>query len=123
MIMYRRTCIRRIGARRKAIEFIQRNREQDKPWFLSINPFDPHPPFDAPHEYYRRYHPDALPGAHFAETATSSISGGLEAAEYRFSKCARATPADVQHKHIQASYYAMIEFLDEEFGRLVRFPG
>lgn len=103
----------------KALEFIQRNREPDKPWLLSINPFDPHPPFDAPYEYYRRYDPDSLSGAHF-EAGDIKHQRRLEAARIDFQNRARH-PVDAQHKHLQASYYAMIEFLDEEFGRLINF--
>ena len=103
----------------KAIEFIQRNRETDKPWLLSINPFDPHPPFDAPYEYYRRYDPEAMPGAHFAD-GDIEHQRRLEAADIDFQTDARH-PDELQHKHIQASYYAMIEFLDEEFGRLLDY--
>ena len=101
----------------KAIEFIGRNREPDMPWFLSVNPFDPHPPFDAPYEYYRRYDPEALPGAHFKE-GDLEHQRRLETAGIDFQNRARH-PEEFQHKHIQASYYAMIEFLDEEFGRLL----
>ena len=32
----------------KAIDFLHRNREPDQPWLLSVNPFDPHPPYDPP---------------------------------------------------------------------------
>ena len=32
----------------KAIEFIQKNRATNQPWFLSVNPFASHLPFDAP---------------------------------------------------------------------------
>ena len=52
----------------KSIEFIDKNRREDQPWLLSINPFDPHPPYDAPWEYYRRYDPASLPGGHFADS-------------------------------------------------------
>ncbi|MDE2852635.1 MAG: sulfatase-like hydrolase/transferase [Chloroflexota bacterium] len=103
----------------KAIEFIGRNREPDKPWLLSINPFDPHPPFDAPCEYYRRYDPDSLPGAHFEE-GDIAHQRRLEAADIDFQNRARR-PEEFQHKQIQASYYGMIEFLDEEFGRLLHY--
>lgn len=101
----------------KAIEFIGRNRESDRPWLLSVNPFDPHPPFDAPWQYYRRYDPDALPGAHFQDSDLAQQER-LQEAGIDFQNVARQ-PDDFQHKHIQASYYAMIEFLDEEFGRLL----
>ncbi len=103
----------------KAIEFIGRNREPDKPWLLSINPFDPHPPFDAPWEYYRRYDPEALPGAHFLDSDLDHQQG-LQEAGIDFQNVARH-PNEIQHKHIQASYYAMIEFLDDEFGRLLDY--
>ena len=103
----------------KAIEFIGRNRENDKPWLLSINPFDPHPPFDAPYEYYRRYDPEALPGAHF-EKGDMEQQKCLAAAGIDFQTSARH-PEALQHKQVQASYYAMIEFLDEEFGRLLDY--
>ena len=29
----------------KALEFMAKNTRQQQPWFLSVNPFDPHPPF------------------------------------------------------------------------------
>lgn len=103
----------------KAIEFIKRNREPEKPWLLSINPFDPHPPFDAPYEYYRRYDPDSLPGAHFQDGDVAH-QRRLEAANIDFQNRARR-PDEFQHRQIQASYYAMIEFLDEEFGRILEY--
>ena len=103
----------------KAIEFIGRNREPEKPWLLSINPFDPHPPFDAPLEYYRRYDAESLPGAHF-EDGDIEHQQRLEAAGIDFQNRARH-PDEFQHKHIQASYYAMIEFLDDEFGSLLDY--
>ena len=101
----------------KAIEFIGRNRQPDTPWLLSMNPFDPHPPFDAPWEYYRRYDPETLPGAHFLE-GDLEHQRRLQEAGIDFQNLARH-PDELGHKHIQASYYAMIELLDQEFGRLL----
>ena len=89
------------------------------PWFLSVNPFDPHPPFDAPWEFYQRYDPESLPGAHF-EDGDLAHQRRLEAAGIDFQNRARH-PDAFQHRHIQASYYAMIEFLDQEFGRLIDY--
>ncbi len=103
----------------KAIEFIRRNREPDKPWLLSINPFDPHPPFDAPYEYYRRYKPEEMPGAHFEESDLTH-QNRLCHAGIDFQTEAHH-PDALQHKQIQASYYAMIEFIDDEFGRLLDY--
>jgi arylsulfatase len=101
----------------KAIEFVDKNRNADQPWLLSVNAFDPHAPFDAPYEYYRRYDADALPGAHFAE-GDLEHQWTLADAGVDFQSRAQ-TPKEWELKKIQASYYAMIEQVDTEFGRLL----
>ncbi|MBT6273119.1 MAG: sulfatase-like hydrolase/transferase [Chromatiales bacterium] len=103
----------------KAIEFVSKNRHTDQPWFLSVNPFDPHPPFDAPLEYYRRYDPNQMPGAHF-EPGDLEHQGRITAAGVDFQSTAKH-PNELDVPHLQASYYAMIEQLDHEFGRLLDF--
>ena len=35
--------------------------ERDGPWLMSVNPFDPHPPFDPPAEYLERMDVDSMP--------------------------------------------------------------
>ena len=42
-----------------AIRFVREPR--DGPWLLSLNPFDPHPPFDPPAAFLERYDPSSLP--------------------------------------------------------------
>lgn len=103
----------------KAIEFIQKNRHGDQPWLLSVNPFDPHPPFDAPWEYFRRYDPATLPGAHFQESDLAH-QAKLVAAGIDFQSQPQS-PDVWDDRLIQASYYAMIEQIDHEFGRLLDF--
>jgi arylsulfatase len=101
----------------KSIEFIDKNRHDNQPWLLSVNPFDPHPPFDAPWEYYQRYDLDTLPGAHFKdgdlEHQQKLADSGVD-----FQSQPQHPDAWQQHR-IQASYYAMIEQLDHEFGQLL----
>jgi arylsulfatase len=103
----------------KAIEFISKNRHVGQPWFLSVNPFDPHPPFDAPYEYYRRYSPSDMPGAHF-EPSDLAHQERIAAAGVDFQSQAKH-PDELDVAHLQASYYAMIEQLDYEFGRLLKY--
>ena len=103
----------------KAKEFIRLNRHEDQPWMLSINAFDPHPPFDAPWEYYKRYNPEELPGAHFKETDLVHQKK-LQDAGVDFQSEVKH-PEERNHKKIQASYYAMIEQIDYEFGRLLDY--
>ena len=49
-----------------ANEFIRQKR--NRPWLLSVNPFDPHPPFDPPKEYLDRYNMKDLPYPLFEES-------------------------------------------------------
>ena len=103
----------------KAIEFISKNRHTQQPWFLSVNPFDPHPPFDAPYEYYRRYDPEQMPGAHF-KPGDLEHQARITRAGVDFQSTAKH-PDELGIGNLQASYYAMIEQLDHEFGRLLEF--
>lgn len=101
----------------KAIEFIDRDRPVDQPWMLSINPFDPHPPFDPPWEYYRRYNPAGMPGPHAIESDLDHQQSIAEAG-VDFQSQSRRIDAD-KGQRIRAAYYAMIEQIDTEFGRIL----
>ncbi|MDP6350446.1 MAG: sulfatase-like hydrolase/transferase [Chloroflexota bacterium] len=103
----------------KTIEFLEKNRFDDQPWLATVNPFDPHAPFDAPYEYYRRYDPESLPGAHFEDGDLEHQQKLVDAGVDFQSKPQH--PDEWNHKKIQASYYAMIEQLDAEFGRLLDY--
>lgn len=97
----------------KAIEFIDEAR--DRPWLMSVHPYDPHPPYNPPWEYYRRFDPDRLPGPHFQESDLAH-QAKLARADFQ-SKPQR--PEAFEGKKLQAAYYAMIEQIDEQFGRIV----
>ena len=45
-----------------ALEFAQ---EAEQPWLLSVNVYDPHPPFIPPKEYADQFDPEQMPGPHF----------------------------------------------------------
>ena len=100
-----------------SIDFINQARPADQPWFLSVNMYDPHPPFNPPWEYYRRYDPDALPGPHFRPSDLEH-QGRLTASGIDFQSESQP-PEDFEGKKVQAAYYAMIEQIDEQFGRLM----
>ncbi|NOZ22634.1 MAG: sulfatase-like hydrolase/transferase, partial [Planctomycetes bacterium] len=101
----------------RAIDFMKENR--DGPWLMSVNPFDPHHPFDPPEEYLRRYDPDKAPLPKYREgeldnkptfqkTDHEGAYGG------RGMSCAKATEQEL--REIVAAYYAMIEYLDTSVG-------
>ena len=97
----------------RAIDFIEE--DHDKPWLFSFNCFDPHPPFDAPNEYRERYDQDALPGPLFRE---SDLEAQAKLNGIDFQSEARR-PEEFDAKRIQASYFGMVELIDENVGRML----
>ncbi len=97
----------------KATEFITTPR--DGPWLLCLNFFHPHPPFDPPWEYYRRFDHSSLPRPHYRESDLehqSRLSGISFQTDAR-----RPDERDIQL--VRAAYYAMIELVDEQIGRVL----
>jgi arylsulfatase A-like enzyme len=96
-----------------AIEFITQKRQG--PWFLTLNPYDPHPPFIPPRAYAERFDPASMPGPYFQE-------GDLEH-QKRLEEVAFQTLAqhpDAFHgKTAQALYYAMIAQIDTQLARIL----
>jgi len=105
----------------KAIEFMRRPNEQ--PWLFSFNCFDPHHPFDPPAEYLARYAPDTLPLPAWREGEWSdkpryqqldhewahNEPGGFHV----------SAMTDDDHRLVKAAYYAMIELIDDNVGRMI----
>lgn len=116
-----------------AIRFIDEKR--DGPWMLSVNPFDPHPPFDPPKEFVDRYAAEDLPDPLFRETDLKRqkqfrniCQQSVHAVDPRGDGCEQSDESDFAAAHppsefngrkIKAAYYAMIELLDAQFGRLI----
>ncbi len=97
-----------------ACGFITEQRGTNRPWLLSVNPFDPHPPFDAPASHHRRYDPASLPPPLFRPSDLENqeqLRGAFFQREPR-------TPGAAEQEN-KASYYAMIELLDEQLGRIL----
>jgi arylsulfatase A-like enzyme len=96
----------------RAIEFM--HEERSTPWLMSVNIFDPHPPFDAPSSYRDRYDPATLPKPLFRETDIA-IQERLKT--HTFQSYSGA-PGLLQQQE-KASYYGMIELIDENIGRML----
>lgn len=98
----------------RAIEFIE-SHQPDEPWLMSVNPFDPHAPFDPPQEYLDRYDADQLPGPLFRE---SDLHAQTQLANVQFQNPVRR-PEEFHAREVIAAYYAMIELIDENVGRML----
>ncbi len=84
------------------LKFLEHNHEQDN-WFLQIEAFDPHEPFDVPQEFLDLYNDDYT-GAHFDWPPYSTV-----------------TETDEQIKHIRNRYSALLSMCDKNLGRILDF--
>ena len=119
-----------------AIRFI--NERRDGPWMLSVNPFDPHPPFDPPAEYLARYPYEHMPDPLFRDSDlerqqqfSNVAQQSLIAIDPRIpldpqmvdrrsgSGSATQPPTRFYGKAVIGAYYAMIELLDMQLGRII----
>ncbi|MBL8700852.1 MAG: sulfatase-like hydrolase/transferase [Alphaproteobacteria bacterium] len=121
-----------------AERFIRERRGGDTPWLLSVNPFDPHPPFDPPAEYLARFDPDILPPPRFEpgdlvrQQAFAGVDQQAMVARDPTQRMA-VKPADVAAREalaytapdtldgrlIKAAYYAMISLIDDALARVL----
>jgi len=97
----------------RAIDFIRAHK--GRPWLLSLNIYDPHPPFNAPQSYVSRYDTASLPGPALTESDIEQKG--------RFNKimCQRRPRhySESDAKQHQAKYWAQIDLIDENVGRLL----
>ena len=98
----------------RAIDFMEAD-HGGKPWLMSVNIFDPHAPFDPPQSYLDRFDPETLSGPKFRE---SDLDAQAKLSEIDFQHPARR-PETFNAKWIQAAYYAMIELIDHNVGRML----
>lgn len=104
-----------------AVDFMRRHRES--PWFFSWNPFDPHHPFDPPPEYLARYHPadmplpDYQPGELDNKTPFQRLD--REWAHNSPGEFHVGAMTDDDRRQVTAAYYAMIELIDDQVGRML----
>jgi len=108
----------------RAITFIRARAEDNRPWLLSINPFDPHHPFDPPAEYLSRYNIDEipLPAYREGELENKPIFQQIDhrGAYDRPGYMAFDEMSERDHRLVRAAYYAMIDLIDEQVGRIIQ---
>jgi arylsulfatase A-like enzyme len=119
-----------------AIRFVTESR--DGPWLMSLNPFDPHAPFDAPPEYLAKFDPEKMPLPLFRESdierqkAFAAIDQQTKVAvdprlrrkvqsvvEKEHDAVASAPPEAYDALEVKANYYAMIRLIDDQLARIV----
>jgi arylsulfatase A-like enzyme len=85
------------------------------PWFITVNTYAPHPPFDPPPEFLERINPDAIPAPHW-RSSDAENQARLEKVDFQ-SK--HRDPAAYPSRALRACYYAQVEFVDHCLGRVL----
>ncbi len=102
----------------RALNFLQK-RDPTVPFFLNISFIDPHPPLTPPAHYYQRYIQRDLPSPVVGDWAPEfeDTQKGLDpnAWEIRLD--------DYDMRAARAAYYGMINFIDDQIGRLIQYTG
>ncbi|MBL7201475.1 MAG: sulfatase-like hydrolase/transferase [Anaerolineae bacterium] len=98
----------------EAIAFMTQAREG--PWLMSVNPYDPHPPFDPPAEYLARMDVSDMPRPLFQpEEMESQLD--FEGIDHQTET--PRSPDDYDAQRMVAAYYAQIELIDAQVGRML----
>ena len=84
------------------LEFLELNRNKDN-WFLQIETFDPHEPFDVPEEFLQLYQ-DTYDGKYFDWPSYAPVS-----------------ETDAEVDHIKKRYAALLSMCDYNLGRILDF--
>lgn len=118
----------------QAIHFMEE--EAHSPWLLSVNFFHPHTPFDVSKERIDRFDIDSLPGPLFRESDLAMQNGYLHDVDF-LARPAAMRPGQFTArildghqsglselsghpgKLIQAAYWACVELVDQEIGRII----
>lgn len=105
-----------------AIRFL-RTQRAFQPWLMSVNIFQPHHPFWPAKQYLDRYDPQKLPAPAFrpGELDNKPVYQRIDhQGAYAGSGLSFSKTDDITHRRVTAAYYAMIEQLDHDFGRMLK---
>ncbi len=111
----------------RAMSFIRSAKRFERPWLFSLNMFDPHHAFDPPLEALERYRDvlDDIPLPNYVDSELENkpiwqridhagAYGGMSGYPYK-------NMTDADHRWIRAAYWAMIDVIDTQVGRLLNF--
>ena len=100
----------------RAMAFLQK-RDPSAPFFLNLSFIDPHPPLAPPRVYYDRYINRALPEPVVGDWAPE-FDGPRKGLDPNSSEICLSAH-DMQCA--RAAYYGMVNFIDDQIGRLIQF--
>lgn len=106
------------------LDFLK-SQERNNPWLISVNPFAAHDEFDYLDEYMANYNPDEIsPPVNDELTTKPECQRKLSekaAHHYKSNKHGWHMTSELDRTKMKAAYYATIEHLDSEIGRLLEY--
>jgi arylsulfatase len=87
-----------------------------RPWFITVNTYAPHPPFHPPPEFLERVDPAPIP---LPLWRPSDAFAQAKLAKVDFQSKPR-DPGTYPSRMMKAAYFAQVEFVDDQFGRVVK---
>jgi arylsulfatase A-like enzyme len=109
----------------KALTFIEANAAYNRPWLFSVNIFDPHHPFDPPEAYLWRYleRLDEIPLPNYVEGELED-KPLFQRIDHRHAYnnerlYAPDRMSAREHRLVRAAYWAMVDLIDVQVGRLL----
>ena len=106
----------------EAIKFMK-EQKGDKPWMMSVHMYQPHAPYFPTEEYLKHYDPDTLPPPAYKQGELDnkpSFQKTDHQGAYGGHGKSFAKETDRDHRLTKAAYYAMIEQVDTEVGRMMK---
>jgi len=99
----------------EAVKYMK-DRDDDRPLFMTVGLFAPHPPFIANKEKYNYYY-DLLPEIETSKEFKENLHPAMKDWLQR-RNVLNIDPED--KKRLRAAYYSLVEFLDENVGKIVK---
>ncbi|MFB6135515.1 MAG: sulfatase [Halobacteriaceae archaeon] len=106
----------------RAVDFVETmgRREAGRPWLFSVNVFDPHLAFDPPEAYLEPYldrlEEVPLPNYEAGELDDKPAAQRVQSEDDWFHF---AEMDDADHRAVRAAYWAMVDLIDDQVGRLL----
>ncbi len=98
----------------RAVQFMAKHKDDEAPWMLCVNCYDPHPPYDGPQALTDKYMARNLADPIYSE---KDITLDKKLGNFFFQSS--ATPMDDRLRRNKANYYGMVETIDAHYGKIL----
>ncbi len=106
----------------RAIDFMK-GHSKDQPWMMSVHIYQPHAPYVPTAEFLSRYDPEKMASPAYKEGELDnkpSFQKTDHVGAYGGHGKSFSGESDLDHRRTTAAYYAMIEQVDVEVGRMMK---